>query len=101
LDWLAVLALAFGVVALALALVVYVRATALKEMLFETHRKLERFERDVESTLNTLKEAVSETTRKVELLENEVNSLRRRRSRKSGVTTVSPETQPSPTSTQT
>ncbi len=91
-DWLAILALALGAVALTLALVVYIRVIALKEVLAETARKLERFESETESTLNTLIETVSETTRKLESLENEVNSLKQRRRRRRA-TAESPETQ--------
>jgi hypothetical protein len=81
LDWLvvlAVLALAVGVVALALALVAYIYAAALKGVLVETAVKLDRFESEAGSTLNTLKKTVSEATRKLESLESEVNSLKRR-----------------------
>jgi phage shock protein A len=92
LDWLVVLALALGVVALALVLVVYTRVTALKEVLAETAGKLERFENEAESTLNTLKEAVSETARKLESLESEVNSLKQRKHRRRA-TVASPKTQ--------
>jgi predicted nucleic acid-binding protein len=92
LDWLAVIALALGAVALALALVVYIRVIALKEVLAETTRKLERFENEAESTLNTLIETVSETTRRLESLESEVSSLKQRRLRRRA-TSESPETQ--------
>jgi uncharacterized protein YoxC len=90
LDWLAILALAVGAVALALALVVYIRVTTLKEALAETARKLERFENEAESTLNKLIEAISETTRRLESLESEVSSLKQRGRRRR---VASPETQ--------
>jgi F0F1-type ATP synthase membrane subunit b/b' len=92
LDWLAVLALTLGAVALALALVAYIYVVALKRVLAETAVKLERFENEAESALNTLKEAVSETAGKLESLESEVNSLKQRRRRRRA-TAVSPETQ--------
>jgi transposase-like protein len=70
---------------------VHIRVTALKEVLTETTRKLERFEKETESTLNTLIEQVSETARRLESLENEVSSLKQRRRRRRAAT-ESPET---------
>jgi hypothetical protein len=89
LDWLTILALGLGVVALAFALIAYVSASASEKLCAETAVKFYRFENEARPALIELKAAV----KRLEWLEGEVNYLKQReRKRRDAVEPQAPET---------